>query len=559
MSPTITCRACGCEAIVERRLRTTEPELPGTPLRSRFGDESEPGAAPGTGAGRWIRSSQFRQGDVAAVACPGCGVTMALAEENDAVEVLRCDSCGTDARYERRIVARPRDPSEIAPAPRPRSPDEPPNLDDRAEDDPETEHLCWRLVTERDDALRTALALNLRRWRFVNRTSARFAPALIDRMHAAPRSPLFERALADGLSLLLNHDDHRLRDAVLIGSERHLFRPGASRPLISALGLGPPIGLKLLLDGAEWAERHGDHEQAAACLNAVNWIFQRNHGAHASMGEVLLYRLLYLSGPVLAFGLGVAQRRITGTGFHFDPETLLRFVDDAAAERPALVPELVRAYYGGPPANGAALRERIAFFRSIGSLPARRLALSQHLRPAASDPAADALHHPACAELVRLVEESLFPDELRPAADADDGGAISRQAGSVDPATSPRSEGAALTDAACACLRGLLAECAAIPPALEDLVARRGDELPAEFRRAYVALVPSTPRIDRAAIPPWSSPAAETQADAIAEAWAMWRRALAAVVDDDAELRDRLREFWSERASSPEAAAAPVR
>lgn len=516
-APSANCEACGCEAVVERRLRTTEPELPGTPLRSEFGDGRDPGAS----TGPWVRSQQFRQGDVEEVQCPGCGLATLVDATPGAVDILRCDACGTDSRYERRLVARPRTGSSPdGVAPRPRTADELRQLDDAAEDDPETEHLCWRLVHERDPDHRVALALNLLRWRFVNRTAARFVPALITAMHTAPHDARFERALADGFGLLLNQGDLGLRDAVLVAAESRLFRADVSSSLISALGLGSPVGLKLLLDAAEWAERRGDHARAAACLNAVNWLFQRNFEAHRTMGEVLLYRLLYLSGPVLAFALGVAQRRITGTGFHFDPQTLLRFIDDATVERPTLVPELERAFYGGPPEDGAALRDRLRLMASLHTGPARRVALAQYLRPPAAP------DDVACAELVVLAESCLGDPEL--------------------------------AEAAGASLRGIVEESGEIPAAIHDLVARRGNDLPAELRRHYLSRVPATPHLDPEAIPYWSSPSAPVEADEVARAWESWRTALDVALERDAESREAFREFWSARSHSPEGAAAPV-
>jgi len=367
------------------------------------------------------------------------------------------------------------------------------------------------------------LAFNLLRWRYVNRTAARFTPALVEAMHTAPRDVRFERAIADGLGLLLNQGDIHLRDAVLEAAEPWLFRPKTSRPLIAALGLGHPVGLKLLLDSAEWGERRGDHAHAAACLNAVNWLFQRNYDAHAQMGEVLLYRLLYLSGPVLAFGLGLAQRRISGTGFHFKPATLLRFIDDAAAERPTLVADLERSFYGGPPEDGAELRARLSEFAALHTPAARQASLRHHLRPPRQRGAAEL---DAIADLVSLAERLLLVPELH--------------------------------DAAAACLRGVVEESEEIPPAIHELVARRGDDLPAELRRHYLAQVKDTPHLDPDAIPYWASPEAVPEVDEIARAWDLWRSALAEVVEEDAAAREALRDLWTPRASSPDWAALEV-
>lgn len=523
-APTVRCAACGCSAVLERRLRTTEPELPGTPLRMEWGHDQDPHQPLPPGCGPWVRSAQFRQGDLEQVHCPGCGIALEKSPSNGEVDVLRCATCGTDTRFEQRLVA-VRSTDSRPTMPRARDADEPPNLDSEADDDPETEHLLWRIASEQDVETRIALALNLRRWRFINRTLARFAPALVAAMHRTPRDPRLEQAIADGLGQLLNEGNDRLRDAVLIAAEPWLFRRGSSRALIATLGLGSPVGLKLLLDSAEWAVRQGDDPHAAACLHAVNLLFQRNFEAHESMGEVLLYRTLYLTGPTLAFALGVAQRRITGTGFHFKAPTLLRFLDDAAAERATLVGPLQQAMYVGPPEDQAGLAQRLDLHRSLRSEPAKITSLGHHLRPPKlwSEEAAAALVRQAVATL----DDPASTEALRQAADA--------------------------------CLCGLLQESPQIPQAVHDLVAARRDALPSEVRRRYLALCPDTPHLDQAQLPYWQSPKPAAESSEVAEAIARWNAALRDAVDEDLQRREALREFWSERAGSPEAAAMDVR
>lgn len=532
-APSVVCRACGCDAVVERRLRTTEPELPGTPLRMEFGEGSPAAGDAAPPATTWLRSTRFRQGDVQDVACPGCGISLKVNDQPGAVDVLRCDACGTDARFERRLVALRRTPAgadaAMALQPRPRSAEEPRCLDDDAVDDPRSEHLIWRIVNEREPQKRVALALNLLRSEFTNGTVARFVPALIAAMHERGDSAddatrrAFEQAIAEGLGRLQNDGRVALRDAVLVAAEPWLFRPGTSRALIASLGLGSPVGLKMLLDSAEWACRrpHAEGEEhAAACLNAVNWLFQRNFDAHASMGEVLLYRMLYLSGPALAFALGVAQRQITGTGFHYDAATLLRFIEDAEAERPTLVPDLERAFYVGLPSDAAELRGRLALFAKLRGAAAKSAALRHVLGPPSE--ADDA----ACAELVALLE-SLLEDHR-------------------------------LAEPAAACLRSVVEHSREVPAAIHALVARRGDRLPAELRRHYLAAVPNTPHLDPSAIPYWTSPVAPEPSPEFTAALARWKIALGSAIDHDSANREALRDFWSAQSHSPEGAAASV-
>ncbi|MDX9734630.1 MAG: hypothetical protein RBU36_10930, partial [Thermoanaerobaculia bacterium] len=175
------------------------------------------------------------------------------------------------------------------------------------------------------------------------------------------------------------------------------------------------------------------------------------------MGEILLHRLLYLSGPPLAFALLLARRRVTGTGFHYSAETLLSFIDEAAVERPSLVPELARCFYVGLPKDEAEARSRMAFFGTLRSAAAREAAIREHLLPPEEAP--DALY----AELAALV---------LPLA--------------ADPGLGPAAEVA---------LKRLVEIPRGVPAAVHDLVSERGRSLPAEMQRAYLRAVPDTPHL----------------------------------------------------------------
>jgi len=197
----------------------------------------------------------------------------------------------------------------------------------------------------------------------------------------------------------------------------------------------------------------------------VNWIFQRNTPHHEVMGEILLHRMLYLSGPALAFALLLARRRVTGTGFHYGAETLLEFIDEAAVERPSLVPELARCFYVGLPKDEAECRARMALFAGLRSPAAREAALREHLLP--PEEASDALY----ADLAALLL--------------------------------PLSENPALAPAAELALKRLVDTPRAIPACVHELVARRGRSLPHEVQRAYLRAVPDTPHVSWDGLPYW--------------------------------------------------------
>ncbi len=366
--PEVTCRFCGSLAILERRLRKVEPEVEGAPLRLYL--DAEAAEAGETSASvPWVRSKGYRRSNVERTVCPGCGDALERKEDTERVD---CPSCGSDGRLERRLWAPLPDPARAIP--RRRSPDERP-APEVADDDPRTEQLVYRVVSESDPSRRVALAIPFEEWAFVNATAARLLPSLL--RVACEAGPVLEVPIAGFVGKLLCEGRAELRNATLRAIEPFVFERAVPPTLVFALGLGDGTGLKVLLDAAELAHRRGDDDTATTALLAVSWIYQRRFKHYAVMGEILLHRMLYLSG--LAFALPLARRCVTGTGFHYPAETLLSFIDEAAVERPALVPELARCFSVGRPKDEAECRKRMAFFATLRSREAREAALRELL------------------------------------------------------------------------------------------------------------------------------------------------------------------------------------
>jgi hypothetical protein len=375
--PEVTCRFCGSLAVLERRLRKVEPEVAGAPLRLYL--DAAAAEAGGTSAMvPWVRSKGYRQSNVERTVCPGCGD--ALEWKHDA-ERVDCPSCGSDCRLERRLWAPLPDPERAVP--RRRDPDER-QAPEEEDDDPRTEQLVFRFVSEADPSRRVALAIRFEEWAFVNATAARLLPSLL--RVACESGPVLQVPIADFIGKLLCEGRAELRNATLRAIEPFVFERAVPPALLFALGLGDGTGLKVLLDAAELAHRRGDDDTATTALLAVNWIFQRNFPHHTVMGEILLHRMLYLSGPALAFALLLARRKVTGTGFHYRAETLLAFIDEAAVERPELVPELARCFYVGLPKDEAECRQRLAFFGTLRTAESRAAALREFLLPPEDGP-----------------------------------------------------------------------------------------------------------------------------------------------------------------------------
>ena len=427
--PEVTCRFCGSLAVLERRLRKVEPEVEGAPLRLYL--DAAAAEAGGTSPSvPWVRSMGYRQSTVERTLCPGCGDTLEWKHDAERVD---CPSCGSDCRLERRLWAPLPDPERAIP--RRRSPDEQPGPEE-ADDDPRTEQLVFRVVNEADLHRRVALALRFEEWIFVNSTAARLLPSLL--RVACDAAPVLQVPIADFIGKLLCEGRAELRNATLRAIEPFVFERAVPPTLVFALGLGDGTGLKMLLDAAELAHRRGDDDTATTALLAVNWIFQRNFPHHAVMGEILLHRMLYLSGPALAFALLLARRKVTGTGFHYPAETLLAFIDEAAVERPELVPELARCFYVGLPKDEAECRQRLAFFATLRTRESRAAALREFLLPPEDGPeelrrALDALVPESGGSFLPGAQESPLSPELQALLDRWDDD-LRRAVGAVDEA-----------------------------------------------------------------------------------------------------------------------------
>lgn len=501
---TTRCGFCGGTCVLERRLRTIEPEVDGAPLRLYF--DAESAEAQKASSTKWVRSDRFRQSLVERPVCPGCGTPADLADDDEDVTTLECRSCGTHARLEHRLWSPPPDPAtEI---PRPRKQGERGSGQREDADDPETEQLIHRILHERDFATRVALARRFEEWTFINATAARLLPTLL-RAAADSGDPRFTYPVAQVICKLLCEGNKDLRNATVRACERHIFDLRCPRPVLFELGMGDGVCCKPLLDAAEYAVRAGDFEYACAALLGVNWIFQRNFEHHAVMGEVLLYRMLYLTGPVLAFALLLAQRQVTGTGFHYPPTTLLHFIDDAAVERPGLIAELDKCFYCGWPADAGEFAQRIAVYQSLKTDASRTAALRHWIRPADGGDEAN------YAQLVALVEP-LFQTP------------------------------GPLADAADRALREAIyhAPTNRLPAAVHDLIARRRDALPAEVRRAYLQHVPKTPHLDPKALPYWESEPTPTLSAEMQQALDQWKAGLSRAVDVNDENRQAFRDYW---------------
>ncbi|MBI3929117.1 MAG: ankyrin repeat domain-containing protein [Armatimonadetes bacterium] len=425
--PMSTCDYCGRTSVVERRLRTGEPEAP-RPRRTVKLD--------------WLPSHLEGGRLTEELSCWGCGHPL---EPPTLASLVRCPMCGSETRVERRMRLIPVE------------------VETSADEDAGTASLVESLAggSLADRILRAAEAFD--GWHHVNLTLARRCHRLMEIMQRD--DPRLAFALGEGLGKLVCHEDARFADAVLLAAEAHVFDPAGSQALLQAIGLGPGRGLKLLLDAADVLGRRGASSLACTALLAANTLIGRNFGERARLAEIILYRLPYVSGPLLAWTLA-CLRGEHPLMYRYPVDTLLRFLDDCAAERPQLVAEIVRGLGCDPLPDETEYRARLELSSQLLSTVAREW-FWRSLPP------------PPPGASLRLVSAAA-------------GLAI------------PLLEDGALAEAASGALTRLFER--TIPAEIHRLVKARGDSLPESLRRGYLERVPSSPQLSP--LPPrcWEPP-----------------------------------------------------
>ena len=222
------------------------------------------------------------------------------------------------------------------------------------------------------------------------------------------------------------------------------------------------------------------------------------------MGRIILYRLLYLSGPVLAFALLLSQRQL-GIGFYFKAETLLAFVDDAAVERPGLLPELGKAFYVGRPADDEEFAARLAVYASLKSDAARSAAL-RHFLSLPEQATDDQRDHLLALALPIWDGATAGP----------------------------------LQAAAAGLLYAVVDHGRPTPEAVHRLVAARGRTLPTEVQRRYLSAHPDTPHLSHENLPYFAPPKEPELTPDLRRARDEWKAGVGRAVAADHAARDEV-------------------
>ncbi|MEZ6188432.1 MAG: ankyrin repeat domain-containing protein [Planctomycetota bacterium] len=337
----VQCAYCGCQVVVERRLRHLEPDVVtrGTLEVDWSPAHLNPGVAHERGA------------------CPGCGAALAI----DAVQAhVRCPQCDTEVKIERRVRALPR---ELPPGP--------------PGEDAGVLALLDTLRTSTDLVEQLEVAAALDTWSRAGVTLARHLPRLLDAQRDG--DPLLGHALGAAVGKLVCSSDAQVRDAALQAALPYLPDPQGSPALLWQLGLGPGAFLKPLLDAADLLDRAGAARLASTALWAANTLLGRRYPDHDALAEVILYRVLYLQGQPLAWAIDFLGGQSV-VRYVYPVGTLLRFLDDCAAERPELCHEIRRGIRADAFAHESDYAARLDLFEGLRS-DAARAALLATLEP----------------------------------------------------------------------------------------------------------------------------------------------------------------------------------
>ena len=310
-----------------------------------------------------------------------------------------------------------------------------------------------KVETSTDLAERVKAAYELGEfWSHVNVRAATMLPRVLAVL--ADCDARVEIPLAELVGKLICSDNLVLANSVLRAAEKVVFNFNSSQVLLRQLGLGSGIGLKLLLDVADYAASAGATEYACSALWAVNTMIERNYAGRMRLAEIVLYRLLYLRGPTQAWAIDLAKGQM-GLGCRFESQTLLHFIDDCVAERPELVPHIRRCFYHGNAKDQAEFQSRLELVDALLTWPAKFSAIEHLYSPPAEVP----------DEVVGRWLQQIF-------------------ALTIDPHLAP---------AAIKWITEMIDEDPAPRPCITSLVTTHGERLPEEIRRAYLLKVPDSP------------------------------------------------------------------
>jgi hypothetical protein len=334
------CEFCGGGSQLKFTLRALEPDVE---------ELQKPKLK---GATRWIE----KQAKFENVTCPGCGAEF---EANASQSIQCCKYCGAQSKLETRLLPITTD-DVAAPCERTEA-----DLENKRRDRIDhpwelgTEQLCWRVLNEPDLARRVNLAGNFQSWGHINHTAAHFLPWLLK--HAQTDHDAVACAIADAVGKLLCEGDPTLWPGVIQACRGVVFDVRGKACILHELGLGKGVCVKTLIDAAEYAAAHGARDYAANALWSVNTLIGRNFDEHPVIAQIVLYRLFYVTGPVLGWAL--YTMRSSYLRGRYPLEFLVQTIDELSVERPQIVEHLLDCLYTSGENTAAEFDRRLDFIR----------------------------------------------------------------------------------------------------------------------------------------------------------------------------------------------------
>ncbi len=437
------CAFCGGGSTLQHRLRAIE---------ANAGDLQAPKIK---GATRWLK----KQARYEKCTCPGCGAEF---EADTEQSIQTCKYCGTQSKLETRLVAITAD--DIDP-PQRRSHADRLNQSRKYVDYPwniSTEQLCWRIIHEPELMPRVYFAQRFRNWGYINHTAVHFLPWVLK--HVQTDDDMVALYACDAVGKLLCQGDPTLWPGTIQACRGVIFDVNAKRTILSELGLGKGVCVKTLIDAAEYAASQGDRDYCCHALWAVNTLIGRNFDEHPTIAEIVLYRLFYVTGPVLGWALYTMRESYLRGRYPW--QTLARAIDELSAERPEVVPHMLECFYSTKAETPEDYRERVAIITNAQCWGGKAAGCEM-------------LHYPP--EDDALLAEGL--DAIDSALD--------------DPHAGWSAENT-LYKLVCA-------DSKRTAPPLDTLVRKRGESLSYRVKREYIRRNPDTPLLDTSVRYNWQS------------------------------------------------------
>jgi hypothetical protein len=434
--------------------------------------------------------------------CPGCGAEFDADTEQS---IQTCKYCGTQSKLETRLVAIT--PEDVDP-PQRRSDADRLNQSRKHVDYPwdvSTEQLCWRIIHEPELMPRVHFAQRFRNWNYINHTAVHFLPWVLK--HVQTDDDMVALYACDAVGKLLCEGDPTLWPGTIQACRGVIFDVNAKRTILSELGLGKGVCVKTLIDAAEYAAVHGDRDYCCHALWAVNTLIGRNFPEHPTIAEIVLYRLFYVTGPVLGWALYTMRESYLRGRYPW--QTLARAIDELAVERPEVVPHLLECFYATKAETPEDYRERVATVTNAQSWGGKSAGCEM-------------LHYP--------------PDDdalLAEALDAIDGALDDPHAG---------------WSAENTLYKLVTAESKRTAPPLDALVRKRGESLSYRVKREYIRRNPETPLLDTSVRYNWQSDPKRELDPEMERLRGVWKEGIKSAVDSHRSQVDE----WRKQAKAAE-------